>query len=40
MLVRAFDYLLPSERLTAGITRPELGRRLRAGAEVADGRGR
>ena len=37
MLVRAFEYLLPSERLTAGVTQPELGRRLRAGAEVADG---
>ena len=37
MLIRAFDYLLPSERLTAGITRAELGRRLRAGAEVTDG---
>ena len=36
-LIRAFEYCLPSERLTQGVTLPELGARLRDGAEVADG---
>ena len=36
-LIRAFEYCLPSERLTRGVTLVELGARLRDGAEVADG---
>ena len=36
-LIRAFEYCLPSERLTRGVTLSELGARLRSGAEVADG---
>ena len=36
-LIRAFEYCLPSERLTRGVTLAELGARLRDGAEVAEG---
>ena len=36
-LIRAFEYCLPSERLTQGVTLAELGARLRDGAEVMDG---
>ena len=37
-LIRAFEYCLPTERLTRGVTLAELGRRLRDGADVAEGR--
>ena len=36
-LIRAFEHCLPVERLLRGVTLPELGERLRAGARVADG---
>ena len=36
-LIRAFEYCLPPERLTQGVTLAELGRRLQAGAGVVDG---
>ena len=36
-LIRAFEYCLPTERLTRGVTLAELGARLRGGVEVADG---
>ena len=36
-LIKAFDYCMPSERLTLGVDLPELGRRLREGADVREG---
>ncbi|MGH1564279.1 AAA family ATPase [Mumia sp. DW29H23] len=36
-LVRAFEYAMPAERLLEGVSLDELGRRLTAGAELADG---
>jgi hypothetical protein len=36
-LLKAFDQCLPAERLMQGVTLDELGRRLTAGADVADG---
>ena len=36
-LIRAFEAVLPAERLAEGVTLPELGRRLREGAALQDG---
>ncbi|WP_432476928.1 AAA family ATPase [Nocardioides sp. GXQ0305] len=36
-LIQAMYFLLPAERLATGITLPELGQRLQAGAELQDG---
>lgn len=36
-LVRAFEYALPPERMLAGVSLEELGRRLTAGADLTDG---
>ncbi|WP_369051808.1 AAA family ATPase [Kineococcus terrestris] len=36
-LVKAFDWTLPAERMARGVSRRELGERLRAGAGLADG---
>ena len=36
-LLKAFEYALPAERLRQGVPLDELGRRLDAGADVADG---
>ena len=36
-LIQAFYFILPPERLALGVTLPELGNRLRDGAELCDG---
>lgn len=36
-LIKAFEYTLPAERLAEGVTLPELGARMRKGAELQDG---
>lgn len=36
-LIKAFEYTLPAERLARGLTLPELGARLRKGAELREG---
>jgi DNA-binding CsgD family transcriptional regulator len=36
-LIKAFEYTLPAERLAKGLTLPELGARMRKGAELREG---